>query len=229
MDTVLPTDASPNTGIVVIVPSEGHVSSLMRFDRVAITLVAGSSAVTELIISSQGGTIPSKASPAFDQGQSRFLLERESLEIADLQTAVENRDPRLFAQLASAMNWWNRPPDELIRAIDLALGMDMIPLARELTDQGKRRFSDEKRFQRLAAVLSPPVILGPRQSQPMDLAASQQWLTKHASEYRNQWVAVKGGNLLGTALTLKELHGKIGPEGKMPDTIIVKVLPDGAI
>jgi hypothetical protein len=157
------------------------------------------------------------------------LPEEEFLELADLKRAAENHDPRSLAQGARAIQWWMRPSTELMQTIDLALSLDMLSLAKQLARCGQTLFPNEKRFQRLSAVLSPPVVLGPRQGQPMNLAAPQEWLRRHASEYRNQWVAVKGGHLLGVASTLKELHEKIGAEGKTLDAIIVKVLPDGAL
>jgi len=40
-----------------------------------------------------------------------------------------------------------------------------------------------------------------------------------------QWVAVRGGTLLGSASTLQELHERIGVEGQIASTIVVKVLP----
>lgn len=155
------------------------------------------------------------------------LVDPEPLDLADIQRAAEDQDHRAFAQLARAIQWEKRPPNDLIRTVNLALSLEMLRLARDLVGHGRKLFPNEKRLQRLAVVLAPPVILGTRQSQPAGLVSSQRWLKEHASEYRNQWIAGQDGRLLGAAPTLRELHQKIGPAGKAVRTIIVKVLPDG--
>jgi hypothetical protein len=107
--------------------------------------------------------------------------------------------------------------------------MEMIPLARDLAERGRKLFPNNERIRRLAAVLTPAVILGSRPSQPHGLELSQQWIREYASSYKNQWIAVQEGKLLGVASTLRELHEKLGPGGKAPSIIIVKVLPNGTI
>jgi hypothetical protein len=229
MDTVLPTDASTNSTVEVIAPAEGNVTPSERFDRAANTLVAGGSAVAEMIISSQVGTVPSMASLGFDQGQSRFRIEQESLEFADLQTAAENSDSRMFAQLARAMKWENHHPSDLRQAIDLALSMEMVPLARQLAQHGRRLFSHDDSLRQVSTVLAPPIILGTRMGQARQLEASQRWLKEHASQFPGQWIAVRRGVLLGAAATLKELYEQIGTDGRTTTTLIVRVLHNGSI
>ena len=75
------------------------------------------------------------------------------------------------------------------------------------------------------AVLTPTVVRGTRPAQPLHLTAAQSWFKEHASQYTGQWVAVRGGALLGSAPTLQELHKRIGVEGQTASTIVVKVLP----
>jgi hypothetical protein len=229
MDTTSPTEASANPTVDVIVPAVSDVPPTVQYDPDARTIDASSSSVTYWAVYGQGETALSAASLTLNQEQGHFLSEPELLELTELERAAESRDPQRFVQLVRAMKWGRRPAGELIRAIDLALAMDLVPLARHLIERGKRLFPNEQRFRQIAAVLAPPVILGARQSRLTGLKESQQWLREHASEYRNQWVAVKAGKFLGAAPTLKNLHERIGPEGKMPDTITVKVLPDGAL
>lgn len=40
------------------------------------------------------------------------------------------------------------------------------------------------------------------------------WLKEHAEEYRGQWVALDGVNLLGSALRLRDLLLRLGPLGQ---------------
>jgi hypothetical protein len=229
MDTVSLVEAFTNPAEAVIVPAVSDVLPTVQYDPDARTIDASGSSGTYLVVYSQGQTAPLAASFAFNQEQGHFLPEPELLEWTDLERAAESKDPQRIVQLIRAMKWGRRPARELIRAINLALAMDMVLLARQLIERGKSLFPDEQRFWKLAAVLAPPVIIGTRQHRLTGLEESQQWLREHASEYRNQWVAVKAGKFLGAAPKLKNLYEKIGPEGKMPDTITVKVLPDGAL
>jgi hypothetical protein len=146
-------------------------------------------------------------------------------ELHALEHAAAQADHRAFALLAGAIDWSLHCATDLTRAIDLALALDMVSLARELAHQGSRLCPEDKRLQQAMAVLAPPVVRGTRPAQPLHLTAAQSWFKEHASQYTGQWVAVRGSTLLGSALTLQELHERIGAEGQTASTIVVKVLP----
>jgi hypothetical protein len=146
-------------------------------------------------------------------------------ELRTLEQAAAQADRQTFALLATAIDWSTHGVTDLTLAIDLALALDMVSLARELAHQGSRIFPEDKRLQQAMAVLAPPVIRGTRPAQPLRLTAAQRWFKEHASHYAGQWVAVRGGTLLGAAPTLQELHECIGVEGQTASTIVVKVLP----
>jgi hypothetical protein len=76
------------------------------------------------------------------------------------------------------------------------------------------------------AVLAPPVVRGTRPAQPLHLTAAQSWFKEYASHYTGQYIAVRGGTLLGSASTLQELHERIGVEGQTASTIVVKAYPE---
>ncbi len=130
----------------------------------------------------------------------------------------------MFALLATTIDWSLHCATDLTRAIDLALVLDMVSLARGLSHQGSKIFPEDKRLQQAVAVLAPPVVRGTRPAQSLHLTASQRWLKEHASQYIGQWVAVRDGTLLGSAPTLQDLHERIGVEGQTASTIVVKVL-----
>jgi hypothetical protein len=146
-------------------------------------------------------------------------------ELHTLEQAAEQADRQVFALLATTIDWSAYCATALTRAIDLALALDMVSLARELAHQGSRIFPEDKRLQQAMAVLAPPVVRGPCPAQSLHLTASQRWLKEHAPQYTGQWVAVRGGTLLGSAPTLQDLHERIGVEGQTASTIVVKVLP----
>jgi hypothetical protein len=146
-------------------------------------------------------------------------------ELHTLERVAEQTDRQAFALLATAIDWSTHGANALTRAIDLALALDMVSLARELAQQGSRIFPEDKRLQQAMAVLALPTVRGTRPAQSLHLTASQRWFKEHASHYTGQWVAVRGGTLLGSAATLQELHERIGVEGQTASTIVVKVLP----
>jgi hypothetical protein len=146
-------------------------------------------------------------------------------ELHILEQAATQADRQVFALLATTIDWSLHGANDLTRAIDLALALDMISLARELAQQGRKIFPQDKRLQQALAVLAPPVVRGIRPAQSLLLTASQRWLQEHASRYTGQWVAVRHGTLLGSAPTLQELHERIGAEGQTASTIVVKILP----
>jgi hypothetical protein len=142
-----------------------------------------------------------------------------------LQHAAEPADREAFALCATTIDWATYHAADLTRAIDLALTLDLVSLARELAQQGSRLFPGETHLQQAMAVLSPPVVRSTRPAQTLHLKASQRWFKEHARQYQGQWVAVRSGTLLGAAPTLQELHERIGADGQTAHTIVVKVLP----
>lgn len=146
-----------------------------------------------------------------------------------LEEAASSDDHQAFAGLARGIEWIERQPKDLIRTIDLALMLDLVPLAQELAQRGKQLFPYDIHLQQAAKVLTPPIIIGKRPAQAKHLKASRDWLAEHSSEYRGQWIAVRDGILLGTAPTLKGLYGKIGLNANSADTVVVKILPYGQV
>lgn len=146
-------------------------------------------------------------------------------ELSALQRAVEQADRQAFALLVTTIDWSTCHAADLTRAIDLALTLDLVSLARELAQQGSKMFPGDTRLQQAIAVLSPPVVSGTRPARALHLKVSQRWFKEHARHYQGQWVAVRNGTLLGSAPTLQELHKRIGADGQTADTIVVKVLP----
>jgi hypothetical protein len=148
----------------------------------------------------------------------------EVLSLSELEDAAESRNYEAFEYLAKSLDYSEYGPAVLRQTLDLALNLDMVPLARELAQKGLCLFPQENAFQQAAIVLAPPQIIGTRPSKPSKLAASQEWLKNNAAQYKGKWVAVGDGKLLGAAAKFKELQKQIEGFGKTVDTIIVKVL-----
>ena len=146
-----------------------------------------------------------------------------------MEQAAAQTDRQAFALLATTIDWSTHCATDLTRVIDLALTLDMVPLARELAHQGSKIFPEDRRLQQAMAVLAPPVVRGTRPAQLLHLTAAQSWFKEHAAQYTGQWVAVRGGTLLGSAPTLQKLHERIGVEGQTASTICPdnSVIPKG--
>lgn len=143
-----------------------------------------------------------------------------------VEEAAARKDRHAIITLTKQVDWRNHSPDELIQVIQACLFLDMVLLARELADEGKRAFPNDKRIEQWVIVLAPAKIIGtrPASANAEHLKASYQWFRNNSPQYKGQWVAVRAGELVGAAQTLDELQGQIEPAQRNSKTIIVKVL-----
>jgi hypothetical protein len=142
-----------------------------------------------------------------------------------MEEAAHADNPREFAIWAGFVDWSTCAPDEFIRAIDLALNLELATLARELAQEGHRHFPDYKRLEQAARVLAPSTVQAKADMSPVEgLDVSMAWLHEHAGQYRGNWVAVRGGHLLATTTTLEELEEVIGQTADFESTIVTRVL-----
>jgi hypothetical protein len=143
-----------------------------------------------------------------------------------IEEAETREDRHALIILAKQVDWRRRRPKELIRAIQASLFLDMVLLARELADKGRRVFPNDKRMEQWAIVLAPPKIVGtrPASGDAIGLEESHKWFQNNSAKYKGQWIAVRRGELLGVAPTLKALYDQIGHDKKTPDTIVVKAV-----
>jgi hypothetical protein len=147
------------------------------------------------------------------------LLEKTPL--AMLEEYARTAEKRRFAAVADTVDWAQYRPAELIRVIDLALSLELVTLAIKLAQQGRRLFPQDEQVQQAAQVLAPPVVREIESRPPDTLNISIDWLRHHANQYREQWVAVRDGKLLGAAPTLKKLAEITTLDEK---TVVTKVL-----
>ncbi len=152
------------------------------------------------------------------------MIEAVHSPIEALEASAGTGDRQTFSLIAEGTDWATRPSDELARAIDLALELELATLAMKLAHQGGRLFPKHERLQQAARVLAPPVVIRKHPAQPAGLRESRAWLRAHAAEYRGQWVAVREGKLLGAAESLAALKSLAGPELDPVSTIVTRVL-----
>ncbi len=142
-------------------------------------------------------------------------------QLAMLAAHAREGDKRKFMAAVKGMDWAQYKPDQLIQIIDSALSLELAGLAMKLAQQGVDLFPEDERVQMAAHVLSPPVAHELEAQPAIALNNSTEWLQQHASRYRTQWVAIRDGQLLGSATSLKELAAATPLDEK---TVVTKVL-----
>lgn len=127
-----------------------------------------------------------------------------------MESAAETGDERAFLDALKEVSWQGRPATDFIRAVHLALEAGAHLAARKLSAEGAEFHPNDSELQKYARVLAPPKVIStdvpPNPSQGTNL----EWLKAHGEQYRGKWVAVKDGQLLGSADSLKELTAQVG-------------------
>jgi hypothetical protein len=118
--------------------------------------------------------------------------------------------PSAFVKRLDATEWDLASASDFARVIDMALHLEMIPLARSLAERGSRLHPGDEQLAKLARILQPPRVIDASVPPMPGLSLTMQWLKEHSAEYRDLWAAVKAGQLLGTAKTRKELVESLG-------------------
>jgi hypothetical protein len=134
----------------------------------------------------------------------------EVLDFAAIQEAAHRRDVRSFIAAVQGVNWGKRSVGELNETIEQALSLGAFVIAHQLAVEGAQQHGDNPLMKRLARILAPAKIV--RADLPADPGVLQnhEWLKKHASEYREQWIAVENGKLLFSGDSITEVTTKLG-------------------
>ena len=141
-----------------------------------------------------------------------------------LKELARSGDIQGFVTRVQRIDWSTRQPEELLKALDLALSLELSRLAIDLAQQAGRLFPNHERAQQAAKVLAPPVARVVEGLHTKGLDASEAWVYEHANEYHGLWIAVREGKLLGAAKFLKDLTGVIGEGEDALNTLVTKVL-----
>jgi len=146
-----------------------------------------------------------------------------SLRAAYEQVASNAASFAAFDSAVKAIDWNAAPPSAFEEAINMALQLDGIIIARELANRGHEKYPGNARLASAAHVLAPPRVIERNKPPKKGLSASMAWLGKHANEYRRCWVAVQNGDLLGTAATRSGLVEKLGELASESNVLIVRI------
>jgi len=127
-----------------------------------------------------------------------------------LEGAAESEDESVFLSIAKAIDWTTRLPEDLLRAIHLALRVGAFSKARELSAEGVRLYPHNPELQKYARLLAPPKVVRSDLAPTPSVKANRNWLKEHIQSYKGRWVALRNGELQGAANSLDELVEQLG-------------------
>lgn len=144
------------------------------------------------------------------------------IEMVKLDTAVQHDDLALFLQLVDMIDWDKRSVDDVLRTIQSALKVGAHLTARKLAQEGGNRFPDHPQMAKHARILAPVRTIRSDLPPEPEVEKDIYWLKAHRSEYRGQWVAIRNGILVASAMTYQELRQMVG-NVKNTGILIIKV------
>lgn len=130
--------------------------------------------------------------------------------MARLEDAAKAGDRRDFLEALKEIERQDWSPEDFTHAVRLALEAGAYLAARCISKEGAQRYPDDPGIQKYARALAPPRIVSDESPSDSGISVDQEWLDAHRGEYRDQWVAVRDGKLLGTASSLRELIEQVG-------------------
>lgn len=123
----------------------------------------------------------------------------QRLEIAYEYVVSGSESSHMFSDVVSSINWSCMSVEVFETAIDLALELNVVVVARRLANYGLQYHPHSDHLRRAAHVLAPPKIVEAGKPARMGLAEFTQWFKENAHSYRGSWVAVQSGTLLYSA------------------------------
>jgi hypothetical protein len=130
-------------------------------------------------------------------------------EMSRLEAAAQIDDERAFVAAYKQVDWPRRSAKDFIRGVQLALAVGAYLTARNLAALGAARFPNHVDLQKYARILAPPKALRSKHAVSSNWKANRNWLVQHGESYRGQWVALRDGELVGSANTLKTLSAQL--------------------
>jgi len=137
-------------------------------------------------------------------------ISKIDLDILRLESLSRRAEADGFSRALTKMDQLTWAPAYYASVIRLALQAGAHRPAAELARKARERYPNDADVVRLADLLAP--LPSPVRRSPADptLRANRNWFVHHAAQYRGQWVAVRNGELLGAAPTLRELKALVG-------------------
>lgn len=125
-----------------------------------------------------------------------------------------------FVEASHAIDWTAKDADELEAAVGMAIQLDLIRLARELSALGEERFPESAQIRKLAKIVAKnqgPIVTRPANPK---IGESMRWLNQHGAQYKGMWIALDGDQLLGAEKTGEKLFKQFGNQSDLLITLI---------
>lgn len=133
--------------------------------------------------------------------------------MARLEAAAEASTPydvAPFVRAYEAIDWEEQTADDFARAVRLALWVGAHLVARNLALEGARYYPQHIELKKMAHILAPPKATVSKGPPDPWVKGNMIWLKAHWDEYKGQWVALRGGQLLATADSFDEIIEQVG-------------------
>ena len=131
--------------------------------------------------------------------------------LAKLENIAQGGDEVAFLKTLSDLSWECCSAADIVKVIRLALRAGAHGAIHQIALKGIEHHPNNPDVQKYMRLYGPVqrtrTQTGVRRLNHM---ANKAWLTAHMGEYRDQWIAVRDGVLLGSAPTLEELHAAVG-------------------
>lgn len=127
-----------------------------------------------------------------------------------LEKAAFAKDEMAFLAARQAIDWRERPAEDFVRAVDLALMAGAFVAARNLSAEGAKRFPDYAELKNMARILAPPTVRSSPSDGNRTWKANKLWLKRHWNGYKGKWVALRDGALLAVGDSLAEVIEQVG-------------------
>lgn len=95
-------------------------------------------------------------------------------------------------------------PDDFVRAIGSLLANEQVITARRMAARAAALFADHPWIEKANRVLNPSRIVAEPATAP-DRTREFAWLRQHSAQYRGQWVALLGAELLASGPDVEEV------------------------
>lgn len=118
---------------------------------------------------------------------------------------------RAFGEVASTIDWTAQEVITFYNVINMAISIGATRLARQLAKQGHELYPDSDDLTRIYRIFFPPIPSWKASPAVPGIGASMRWLKEHKGQYTGMWIALKDGELIGTAPTRDALIDQLGP------------------
>lgn len=113
--------------------------------------------------------------------------------------------------------------EEFVEAIRSLLANGQAGVARRAAAEGAARFPDHPWIQKANRVINPHrVVTGPAKAP--DRTREFAWLREHGGQYRDQWVALLGDELLASGSDLEDVLREVRARGLEAQSLVHRVV-----